>query len=164
MDLVTPGIGLVFWTTLTFLIVVGLLVFFAWKPILGMINERNKSIEDALQLAETTKAEMKSLQANNEKILAEARAERDTLLKEARDMRDQMVAQAKKDAAEEANKMIAAAKASIESEKNQAMQDLKNQVATLSFEIAEKIIGKELENKQVADEIVADSINKLNLN
>ena len=144
MDLVTPGIGLVFWTTVTFLLVVFLLIKFAWKPVLGMINERNKSIEDALKLAETTKAEMAKLQADNERIIAEARKERDNLLKEAREMKDQMIAQAKSEASAEANKIMAAAKLSIENEKNQAMQDLKSQVATLSFEIAEKVIGKEL--------------------
>ncbi len=164
MDLVTPGIGLVFWTTLTFLLVVFLLIKFAWKPVLGMINERNKSIEDALKLAETTKAEMKMLQADNERIVAEARQERDTLLKEAREMREQMIAQAKAEAQEEANKLMASAKAAIESEKNQAMQELKNQVAALSFEIAEKVIGKELENKKVSEDIISESLNKLNLN
>lgn len=164
MDLVTPGIGLVFWTTVTFLLVVFLLIKFAWKPVLGMINERNKSIEDALKLAETTKAEMAKLQADNEKIIAEARKERDNLLKEAREMKDQMIAQAKADASAEANKIMAAAKLSIENEKNQAMQDLKNQVATLSFEIAEKVIGKELENKKVSDEIIAESIKNLKFN
>lgn len=164
MDLVTPGIGLVFWTTITFLLVVFLLIKFAWKPVLGMINERNKSIEDALKLAETTKAEMKALQADNEKIVAEARKERDTLLKEARELREQMIAQAKVDASEEANKIMAAAKQAIENEKNQAMQELKTQVAALSFEIAEKVIGKELENKSVSDSIISESINNLKLN
>ncbi len=164
MDLVTPGIGLVFWTTVTFLLVVFLLIKFAWKPVLGMINERNKSIEDALQLAEKTKAEMKTLQADNERIVAEARKERDTLLKEAREMKEQMIAQAKVEASEEANKIMAAAKASIESEKNQAMQELKNQVAALSFEIAEKVIGKELEDKKVSEQIISDSIKNLNFN
>ena len=164
MDLVTPGIGLVFWTTVTFLLVVFLLIKFAWKPVLGMINERNKSIEDALQLAEKTKAEMKTLQADNERIVAEARKERDTLLKEAREMKEQMIAQAKVEASEEANKIMAAAKTSIESEKNQAMQELKNQVAALSFEIAEKVIGKELEDKKVSEQIISDSIKNLNFN
>ena len=164
MDLVTPGIGLVFWTTVTFLLVVFLLIKFAWKPVLGMINERNKSIEDALKLAETTKAEMAKLQADNERIIAEARKERDNLLKEAREMKDQMIAQAKSEASAEANKIMAAAKLSIENEKNQAMQDLKNQVAALSFEIAEKVIGKELENKKVSDEIIAESIKNLKFN
>lgn len=164
MDLVTPGIGLVFWTTVTFLLVVFLLIKFAWKPVLGMINERNKSIEDALQLAEKTKAEMALLQADNERIIAEARKERDNLLKEAREMKDQMITQAKAEASAEANKIMAAAKVSIENEKNQAMQDLKSQVATLSFEIAEKVIGKELENKKVSDEIIAESIKNLKFN
>ena len=164
MDLVTPGIGLVFWTTITFLLVVFLLIKFAWKPVLGMINERNKSIEDALKLAETTKAEMKALQADNERIVAEARKERDEILKEARELKDQMIAQAKTEASEEANKILVAAKVAIENEKNQAMQEMKAQVAALSFEIAEKVIGKELENKKVAEDIISDSITKLNVN
>jgi len=161
MDLVTPGIGLVFWTTVTFLLVVFLLVKFAWKPILGMIDERNKSIEDALLLAEKTKAEMKTLQADNERIVAEARKERDALLKEAREMKDQIIAQAKKEASEEANKQLSAAKLAIENEKKQAMTELKQQVASLSYEIAEKVIGKELENKKVSEDIITESISKL---
>lgn len=161
MDLVTPGIGLVFWTTVTFLLVVFLLVKFAWKPILGMIDERNKSIEDALLLAEKTKAEMKTLQADNERIVAEARKERDALLKEAREMKDQIIAQAKEEASEEANKQLSAAKLAIENEKKQAMSELKQQVASLSYEIAEKVIGKELENKKVSEDIITESISKL---
>ena len=136
MSLVTPGIGLIFWTTVIFLLVVFLLAKFAWKPVLGMINERNKSIDDALKLAEKTKAEMKSLQADNERIVAEARKERDAMLKEARELKDEMISQAKLSAAEEANKVMASAKLAIENEKKQAMQELKTQVATLSFEIA----------------------------
>ncbi len=164
MNLVTPGIGLIFWTTVIFLLIVFLLAKFAWKPVLGMINERNKSIDDALKLAEKTKAEMKSLQADNERIVAEARKERDAMLKEARELREEMISQAKVSAVEEGNKLIEAAKIAIENEKKQAMQDLKKQVASLSFEIAEKVIGKELQDKKTSEEIVSDSIKKLNLN
>jgi len=164
MDLVTPGVGLLFWTTVSFLILVLLLAKFAWKPIMNGINARNKSIEDALLLAEKTKAEMLTLQADNERIVKEARAERDALLKEAREMKDQLIAQAKEQAHTEAEKLIAGAKDSIQKEKQQALQELKMQVAEISIEIAEKVLRKELENKKVSEEIVATSLKSMVLN
>ncbi|HOS83722.1 MAG TPA: F0F1 ATP synthase subunit B [Bacteroidales bacterium] len=164
MDLVTPGFGLVFWTTITFVLLMFLLGKFAWKPIIGAVNARNKSIEDALKLAETTKEEMKQLQADNEKIIAEARRERDALLKEAREMKDQLITQAKKEASDESQKILQAAKQAIENEKKNAIQELKTQVAEISIEIAEKILAKELENKKASEEIITNSLDKLTLN
>jgi len=164
MDLVTPGFGLVFWTTITFVLLLFLLGKFAWKPIIGAVNARNKSIEDALKLAETTKEEMKQLQADNEKIIAEARRERDALLKEAREMKDQLITQAKKEASDESQKILQAAKQAIETEKKNAIQELKTQVAEISIEIAEKILAKELENKKASEEIITNSLDKLTLN
>jgi F-type H+-transporting ATPase subunit b len=164
MELVTPGFGLMFWTTVTFLILLVLLGKFAWKPIIGGINARNKSIAEALELAEKTKEEMLLLQADNEKILAEARKERDALLKDARDMKDQIVAQAKKEASDESQKMIIAAKQAIDTEKKNAIQELKNQVAEISIDIAEKILSKELENKKASADIISNSLDKLKLN
>ncbi len=164
MDLVTPGFGLVFWTTITFVLLMFLLGKFAWKPIIGAVNARNKSIEDALKLAETTKEEMKQLQADNEKIIAEARRERDALLKEAREMKDQLITQAKKEASDESQKILQAAKQAIETEKKNAIQELKTQVAEISIEIAEKILAKELENKKASEEIITNSLDKLTLN
>lgn len=164
MELVTPGFGLMFWTTVTFLILLVLLGKFAWKPIIGGVNARNKSIAEALELAEKTKEEMLLLQADNEKILAEARKERDALLKDARDMKDQIVAQAKKEASDESQKMIIAAKQAIDTEKKNAIQELKNQVAEISIDIAEKILSKELENKKASADIISNSLDKLKLN
>ncbi len=164
MDLVTPGIGLVFWTTLTFAILLILLGKFAWKPILGAINDRNKSIEDALAAADKTKAEMAQLQADNERILNEARQERDALLKEAREMKDKIVAKAKAEATEEANKLVQAAQATIENEKKNAISELKATVAEVSIQIAEKVLAKELLNKQASEEIISKSLEDLKLN
>lgn len=164
MDLVTPGFGLVFWTTITFVLLMFLLGKFAWKPIIGAVNARNKSIEDALKLAETTKEEMKQLQADNEKIIVEARRERDALLKEAREMKDQLITQAKKEASDESQKILQAAKQAIENEKKNAIQELKTQVAEISIEIAEKILAKELENKKASEDIISNSLDKLTLN
>jgi len=164
MELVTPGFGLVFWTTITFLLLLLLLAKFAWKPIIGGINARNKSIEEALQLAERTKQEMKLLQADNEKIVIEARKERDALLKEARELKDQIVSQAKKEAYDKAQKLIQSAKQAIENEKKNAIQELKAQVAEISIEIAEKILTKELENKKTSEDIISKSLDTMKFN
>lgn len=164
MELVTPGFGLVFWTTITFLLLLFLLGKFAWKPIISSINSRNKSIEEALQLAQKTKEEMKLLQADNEKIIADARKERDGLLKEAREMKEQIISQAKKDALDEAAKLLEATKQAIETEKKNAIHEIKVQVAILSTEIAEKILAKELQDKKTSEDIISSSLDNLKLN
>ena len=139
MQLVTPAIGLVFWMSITFLSIFFILKKFAWKPILNMIKEREDSIESALQSAEKAKLEMKELQASNERILAEAIAERENLLREARETKDAIVNEAKTKAKAEADKLINQALESIKNEKMAAITELKNQVAALSIEVAEKI-------------------------
>ena len=146
------SVGLFFWQSLVFILLIVLLRKFAWKPILDAVNEREESIEGALKAAEQAREEMKSLQANNEAVLKEAREERERILKEARDMKNKMIAEAKDAAAAEADKTIASAKAAIEAEKTAAIAALKNQAAALSIDVAEKILGQELsaENKQAA--------------
>jgi len=118
MELVKPSIGLIFWMVVSFSIILFLLRKFAWKPILGMIKERELSIENALAAAENAKAEMKALQSNNEKILAEARSERDQLLKDAREIREKMIADAKGIAAKEGERLLTIARENIQNEKN----------------------------------------------
>ena len=137
MDLVTPDFGLIFWTLVTFLLLVFLLSKFAWKPILKMVNDREASIEDALKAAERARDEMKSLQADNEAVLKEAREERERILKEAREMKNKIVSDAKDIAIAEGEKAIASAKAAIAAEIASAIAALKNQAAVLSIEIAE---------------------------
>jgi F-type H+-transporting ATPase subunit b len=146
------SIGLFFWQSLVFLLLIFVLKKYAWKPILNAVNEREKSIEDALKEAEKARLEMQSLQQSNEVILKEAREERERILKEARDMKNKMIAEAKDAAATEADKAIVSAKAAIEAEKTAAIAELKNQAASLSIDVAEKILGQELsaENKQTA--------------
>jgi len=144
MELVTPDIGLLFWMTLTFLIVLFLLSKFAWKPITQMLRERDKSIEDALAQADKAKAEMAKLNADNERLIKEAQVERDNILKAAREAKEQMIAEAKSKAKEESDKLVAAARESIENERKAAITEIKNQVALLSLEIAEKLIKKDL--------------------
>jgi len=164
MDLVTPQIGLLFWTVLIFLILVFLLAKFAWKPILHMVEERTKSIEDALNSAETARKEMAGLKAENEQIIKEARAEHDKIIREAREMKDKIIAESKDTAKIEADKIVAQARQLIESEKLAAISELKKQVAELSVDIAEKVLGKELADKKKQSELINDILEHTNIN
>ncbi|HKL37147.1 MAG TPA: F0F1 ATP synthase subunit B, partial [Salegentibacter sp.] len=136
MDLITPEVGLIFWQTIVFLVLMLILAKFAWKPILGAVRTREESINEALASAEDARKEMQNLKADNEKLLQEARAERDEILKEARQLKEKMISEAEGDAQTKADNIVAKAKESIEMEKRAAMADIKNQVATLSIEIA----------------------------
>ncbi len=164
MDLVTPDIGLIFWTTVSFAILYFILAKFAWKPILGAVNEREKSIKDALSAAEMAKEEMASLKADNEKILNEAKLQRESLLKEAREIRSKIIADAESEATEKANKLIQSAKTAIENEKSAAMKELNNTVVDLSLNIAEKLLSKELDNKEKQQENIQEILENTKLN
>ena len=156
--------SLIFWTTIIFVVFFILLKKFAWKPILGAVKSREESINNALESAEKAKLEMQNLQADNQKLLKEARAEREEMLKEARDIKNKMIDDAKGEAQAQANKMIEQATAAIESEKKAAMAELKNQVASLSLEIAEKVVRGELSNKDKQEQLVASMLNEAKLN
>jgi F-type H+-transporting ATPase subunit b len=158
MDLVTPEIGLIFWTTVVFTLLLVVLKKYAWKPILSSIDERNKNIEEAMKAADKAKKEMESLNADNERILAEAKIERDSLLKEARVMKNQIVEDAKKQANTEAKKLLTIAKEQIENEKMKAITELKNHVADISIDIAEKILKSELSDEKKQRELVARAL------
>jgi F-type H+-transporting ATPase subunit b len=164
MQLLLPDPGLFIWMIVTFLIVLMLLRKFAWKPILKMIRDREDSIEGALKSAEKAKDEMRSLQADNEKILAQARNERDIMLKEAREMKDNIVGEAKGKAKEEADKILASAREAIQNEKMAAITELKNQVALLSVEIAEKILKRELSDENKQRDLIGDLLKDTKLN
>ncbi|RZJ31315.1 MAG: F0F1 ATP synthase subunit B [Flavobacterium sp.] len=156
--------GLFFWQLIIFVGLVLLLKKFAWKPILDSVNDREEGIRNALKSAENARNEMQNLQADNQRILQEARMERDGLLKEAREMKEKIIAEAKSDASNEGQKMIAQAKAAIESEKNAAMAELKSQVSSLSLEIAEKILKDELSNKETQVKLVEKMLGDAKLN
>ena len=150
--------------TVLFLILIGLMVKFAWKPILNALNDREEGIKDALDKAEKAREEMQNINADNERILKEARSERDSMLKEARELKDAMISEAKEEARTQANKMIEQAKATIENEKLAAITDLKNQVADLSINIAEKVVRKELSTKGKQLELVEEMLGDVKLN
>lgn len=164
MDLITPELGLVFWTLITFLILLFLLRKFAWKPILGAVSDREDGIKDALASAEKAKLEMQNLHADNERILQEARAEREAMLKDARDMKNKIVTDAKDEAQAQASKMIEQAQVAIESEKKAAMAELKSHVAGLSLSIAEKVVRNELSNNDKQLKLVEDMLGEATLN
>lgn len=158
------SLGLFFWQAVLFLALVFLLRKFAWKPILDSVNDREEGIKNALDSAEKAKLEMENLQADNQKLLKEARAERETMLKEARDIKNKMIEEAKDQAKEEANKLIQQAQASIETEKKAAIAELKSQVANLSIDIAEKVVREELSNKDKQMKLVESMLGEAKLN
>jgi len=164
MELVTPEIGLIFWSALSFLVLLFILRKFAWKPILNSVNERESSIKNALAEAEKARLEMENLQADNERILKEARAECETMLKEARELKNKIVADAKEEAQAQAGKMIEQAQTAIESEKKAAMAELKSHVAGLAVEIAEKVVRDELSNKDKQLKLVESMLDNAKLN
>ena len=156
--------GLFFMLAAILIIFIFLMAKFAWKPILNSLEERETGIEDALEAADKARQEMHNLKSANEKILKEARAERDALLKDARDIKDNMIAEAKEEAKAQANTMLEQAKAAIQNEKMSAISDIKNQVAVLSIDIAEKVVKEELSNKGKQDKLVESMLNEVKLN
>ena len=164
MDLVTPEFGLIFWTLITFLALLFILKKFAWKPILGAVSERERGIRDALASAVEARKEMENLQADNERILKEARVEREAMLKEARELKNKMIDDAKKDAKLEAGKLITQAQAAIEAEKKAAISDLRSQVAKISISIAEKVVREELSNTERQEKLVESMLDNTTLN
>ncbi len=164
MDLITPGTGLIFWQLFGFLGLLFILIKFAWKPMLSALDERESSIENALKSAETARNEMANLKAENEKLLTEARLERDIILKKAQDASVKMIDDAKEDATKAGAQMIANAKAVIETEKKAALADIKSQVASLSLDITEKLLRKNLSNDKAQKELIDGFVNELKLN
>lgn len=164
MELVKPAFGLIFWMFVSFALILFLLKKFAWKPILEMLDEREKTISDALNSAQKAKEEMTALRAGNEKLLQEARNERDNLLKEAREAKEMIINEARAKATEASDKILASARENISNEKMAAITELKNYVATLSIEIAEKVLKQELADPNKQKELVQTLLKDTKLN
>ncbi|HPB24356.1 MAG TPA: F0F1 ATP synthase subunit B [Bacteroidales bacterium] len=164
MELVSPGIGLIFWMTLSFLLLMLILGKFAWKPVLKMLKERENKIEDSLKQAEKAHEEMKQLKFSNEELLREAKNERDNILREARVIREKLIEEARTKATEEADRIVQSAKDSIKYEKIEALTDLKNQIALLSVEIAEKLLQEELSKDEKQNKLIEKFLNEINFN
>lgn len=164
IPLVQPEIGLMFWMLVIFGIVLILLKKFAWKPILKMLKDREANIEDSLSRAEKAKEEIKELQQTNERMLQEARIERDKMMKETRETRETIINEAKAKAKTEADRLVATAREQIQTEKLAAITELKNQVAALSIEIAEKILKEHLSKDENQKTLVNSYVKDINLN
>ena len=164
MQLVTPDIGLLFWMLVSFLIVFFLLKKFAWRPILDMLHEREDSIEQALKAADKARENMEKLQADNERILNEARAEREKIFREAHDVKEKIIGEAREQAVKEKDKIMADARTSIEAEKNTAIREIRNTAAELSVQIAEKLLRRELSNDQKQKELIEQMIKEIPVN
>jgi F-type H+-transporting ATPase subunit b len=164
MKLLTPEIGLLVWTLLAFLIVFFILRAKAWPAIMKGLRDRENSITDSLATAERVKAEMAQLQSENEALLAKAREERAQLLKEARDTKDKIINEAKEQAKTEANKIITEAQAAINAQKMAALTEVKNQVGKLVIEVSEKVLRKELQNKDAQEAHIKGLVDEVKLN
>lgn len=164
MELVTPGIGLVFWMLLAFTLLFMVLKKFAWKPILKILRERDEHIAQSLKAADNARLEMQKLQQDNEKILAEARRERDALLAEARLVKEKMINDARTTAQEEASKIMLQTKDAIEKEKQLAILEMKHKIAEFSVDVAGKILRRELSPENKQNEYLSKLIDELNIN
>lgn len=164
MELLTPELGLFFWTLVAFLVVLFILKKFAWGPIVKMLHERESGIADSISAAEKVKEEMKLLQAQNETLLAQAREERTAMLKDAKETKDKMISEAKEQAKAEANKIMDDTRLQIERQKNAAMTEVKNEIGNLAVEVAEKILRKQLAGQEAQQNFVKMLADEIKLN
>ncbi len=164
MELLLPKIGLILWTLLAFGIVFFILAKFAWKPILKSLDDREKNISDSILSAENMKKEMAQMQNENEALLAKAREERSQMMREAKEMRDKIIQDAKEQARKETNKIVADAQSVINQQKMAAITDLKNQVGNLVLEVSEKVLRRELNNKEAQEKYIKELAQDVELN
>ncbi|HNR15773.1 MAG TPA: F0F1 ATP synthase subunit B [Chitinophagaceae bacterium] len=164
MKLLTPEFGLLIWTLLAFLIVFFILKKLAWPAIIKGLRDRENSITDSLATAQKVKEEMALMKSENEALLAKAREERAQLLKEARETKDKIINEAKEQAKTEANKIVTEAQAAINAQKMAALTEVKNQVGKLVIEVSEKVLRKELGNKDAQEAHIKGLVGEVKLN
>lgn len=164
MHLITPALGLFFWTLVAFLIVLFILKKFAWKPILNMLSERETGIANSIASAEKVKLEMAEMKAENERLLQEAREERSLMLKEAKETKDKIVNEAKAQAKVEAAKIMEDARIQIEHKKNAALTEVKNEIGNMAVAVAEKVLRKQLDPAQAQSEYINMLASEIKLN
>ena len=164
MDLLTPDLGLLFWQVIVFLGLFFILRAFAWKPITDSLHERENNIQSALDLAEKTRIEMTALKADNEKLLVQARTERDIILRGAKEASDKMIADSRDKAEQEGKRILEQARESMNNERQALIAQMKKEVVTLSIDIAEKVLRKELSEKSSQEKLVSDLVASSHLN
>ncbi|MEL7222127.1 MAG: F0F1 ATP synthase subunit B [Bacteroidota bacterium] len=163
-SVIKPDPGLIFWTSIIFILLWGILGRMAFGPIQEALKKRETDIQDALDEAKRAREEMSNLQAENQKLLVEAREERSRMLKEAKEAANEIEKQAREQAKERTNKMVADAKQEIESQKQSAMTELKNQVGSMAIEIAEKVLRKQLADDKEQTSYVDKLVDDIKLN
>jgi F-type H+-transporting ATPase subunit b len=163
-SLVSPGVGTIFWSALIFVLFLVVLTKFAWKPILSSVKARDEMIKGSLESAAKAREEMLKLQSDNETILRKAREERENILKDAREVRDKLISEAKGKATEEAEKLVEKARVGIENQKLKALSEIHEQVATLSVDIASKLLGKKLKQSGEQAKLIDNYLNEIDLN
>lgn len=164
MELLLPKLGLIFWTLIAFGITLWILAKYAWKPILKSLDEREKNIADSIQSAENVRKEMAALKNENEALLAKAREERSQIMREAKETRDKIIQDAREQARQETNKIVADAQSVINQQKMAAITDLKNQVGNLVLEVSEKVLRRELNNKEDQEKYIQQLTRHVELN
>ena len=164
MELLLPKLGLILWTLIAFGIVFFILAKYAWKPILKSLDQREKNISDSILSAENVKKEMAALKSENEALLAKAREERSQMMREAKETRDRIIQDAKEQAREETSKIVADAQSVINQQKMAAITDLKNQVGNLVLEVSEKVLRRELNNKEDQEKYIRQLAQNVELN
>jgi F-type H+-transporting ATPase subunit b len=164
MQLLTPGVGLIIWQIIVFLLLLLLLAKLAWKPIINSLKERERSIQEALETAEKARHEMSQLRSDNERLLNEAREERDRILREAREVSSRMKDDAHHEAKKMSDKIVEDARAAINIEKQAALKEVKVQVAMFSLEIAEKLMKKNLSGDKAQKDLVDTYVKDLKVN
>lgn len=164
MELVSPGIGLIFWMTIVFALLIFILGKYAWRPIMKALKHREEFIEESLTAADRAKEDMKKLKFSNEQLLKEAQEERDAILREGRKIKDSIIEEARKKANEEVDNIMENAKERIENEKKSAMIDLKNQIADMAITVAEKILEQELSDPSKQKDYIEKLIDDTHLN
>lgn len=164
MDLLTPDLGLLFWQLVIFGALFFILSKFAWKPITASLKERDTNIQSALDMAEQTRREMTALKADNDKLLAQARAEREIILRGAKEAADKLLADTQKKAQAEGQRILEQARESMQNERVKMVADMKKEVVTLSIEVAEKVLRRELADKTAQEKLVQDLVSTSRLN
>ncbi|MCA6448945.1 MAG: F0F1 ATP synthase subunit B [Chitinophagaceae bacterium] len=164
MELLLPGLGLLFWTLIAFVVVFFLLKAFAWKPILSSLKERETGIADAIATADKVRSEMAALKNENEAMMNQAREERAVMIKEAKEQAAKMISEAKDKAKAEYDRIVADAQVAITQQKNAALADVKNQVGALVIEVSEKVLRRELSNKAEQEKYINDLAEVVKLN
>lgn len=164
MDLLTPGTGLIIWQTFVFVLLIFLLAKFAWKPILNSLKDREKSIQEALDTAEKARQEISRLKSDNEVLLQQAREERDRMLREAREAAQRLKEETEAAAKKSADRIIDDARVAIGIEKSAALRDIKEQVATFSIEIAEKLLREKLSDDKSQRALVDTYLKDIKVN